>query len=345
MAAHDPVALGPALLRNRFAPIAAPARRAALIGFPENQDCGEHSNWLGAVRLVSDLGLEMVYTSPLSRLEPDRLSARLGDGVIFLSNGLFAAGNAALLTANLLKALPNRTIILPESSLAEPSIAPSVAAAISAHPDLFVFTRDGGTKKAVEQILSGRQTGTAPAPAFMLGPQQRRTNPEYDIVWIAQTGRKDSSVEAAARLLSQSAEKLDLPEFADGVSIDVVVKRRPPTVLLTDWSSLVFRTQEARLNCNALDLPVRAQAYSERGLHLLSLGRVAITDRPGAHVLCLLLRLPHVFSDDGTGANRAFFESWSKDAEFCRFADTPARAWSHARSLLRIIKPEEPLAG
>jgi exopolysaccharide biosynthesis predicted pyruvyltransferase EpsI len=342
MAVNDPVAHCPTILRNRLAPIIASAGRAALIGFPENQNCGEHANWLGALKLLAGLGLEVVYPSSWSSLDRADLTARLGNGVVFLSNTLFAGARVASLAAELLSVLPNRTIVLPEAAAADASIGPGLAAAISGHPDLFIFARDGASRKTIEQTLPGRRVELAPPLAFMLGPQQRKADPEYDIVWIARTGRRDSSVEAAARLLSQSAEKLDLPEFPDGLDIDVVVKRRPPTIMLTDWSSLVFRSQEARLACNALDLRVRAQAYSDRGLHILSLARLAITDRAGAHVMCLLMRLPHVFLDEGTGVNRAFFETWSRDAEFCRFAETPARAWSQARNMLRLIKSDEP---
>jgi exopolysaccharide biosynthesis predicted pyruvyltransferase EpsI len=344
MAVNDPIALCQAILRNQIAPVVASARCAALIGFPDDQNCGDHANWLGAIKLLSELGLEVVYAAPWSAVDLGLLSARVGKGVIFLASAPPASGGSRSVLEKLLISLPNRTIILPgAASSAHSSITPTVVAAVSGHPDLLIFARDSAARKTVEQAFAGRsRMEMAPPLSFMLGPQQLKADPEYDIVWVARTGRKDSSVETAARLLTQSAEKLDLPEFPDGLDIDVVVKRRPPTVMLTDWSSLVFRSQEARLACNALDLQLRAQAYVDRGLQILSLGRLVITDRVGAHVACLLLRLPHVFCDDGSGQNRAFFESWTKNSELCRFADSPAKAWSQARTMLRGIKTDEP---
>ena len=334
----DPVARCAQLLRDRVAQFVPQNRRAAVIGFPENQNCGEHANWLGTLKLLSELGLETIYTNSWTRFPHDGVPRELDGAIIFLTRALFAREEGV---APFLTAVPNRIIILPDAPPANHTIRPEVAKAASAHRDLVILTADTVTQKAVEQAVGGNPViELAPPPAFALGVQQPDTEPSYDIVWVARTDRKDSTAEAAARLSSQSAEKLDLPSFADGLDIDVVVKRRPPTVMLTDWSSLVFRSQEARLNCNALDLAVRARAYLERGLHVLSLGQVAITDRAGTHVLCLLLRRPHILTDDAQGANRSFFETWSREAGICHMSDTPAAAWSQARGLLHEIKGE-----
>lgn len=338
MAESDPVAISARLLRERIAKVIPQNRRAAVIGIGENQNCGEHANWLGTLKLLDGLGLQTIHTSSWTGFRRADPSQAIGDATIFLTRALFAGDEGI---AEFLGSVPNRTVILPETPPADHFIRPDVVKAVSEHRNLAIFASDDVTRKAIEQAVGGKQAvEVAPPPAFMLGAQQRNVEPDYDIVWVARTDRKDSSAEAAARLSSQSAEKLDLPPFPDGIDIDVVVKRRPPTVMLTDWSSLVFRGQEARLACNALDLATRAQAYLRRGLHILSLGRVAITDRAGTHVLCLLLRIPHILTGDVTGANRSFFETWSRAADFCHLSDTPGHAWSQARGILHEAKGE-----
>ena len=337
MADIDPVARCAQLLRDRVAKSVPQNRRAAVIGFPDNQNCGEHANWLGTLKLLTELGFEIVYTNSWAGFR-DAKPGVLDDATIFLTRALFAREEGI---AQFLTSIPNRIVILPDAPPASHSIRPDVAKAVSAHRDLAIFAGDEVTLKAIQQAVGGTQpVELAPPPAFALGMQQSNAEPGYDIVWVARTDRRDHSAEAAARLSSQSAEKLDLPAFADGLDIDAVVKCRPPTVMLTDWSSLVFRSQEARLSCNALSLDVRARAYVERGLHVLSLGHVAITDRAGTHVLCLLLRLPHILTGDTTGANRSFFESWSRESGICHLSDTPAGAWSQARGLLHEARPE-----
>lgn len=336
MADIDPVARCAQLLRDRLAKILPENRRAAVIGFPDNQNCGEHANWLGTLKLLAEPGIETVYAG--SWADFARSAPAFGDATIFLTRALFAREDAV---AHFLSSVSNRTVILPDAPPATHSIRPDVAKAVSAHRNLVIFAGDEVTRKAIQQAVGGKKTvDLAPPPAFALGAQQSNAEPAYDIVWVARTDRKDHSAEAAARLSSQGAEKLDLPPFADNLDIDVVVKRRPPTVMLTDWSSLVFRSQEARLACNALDLAVRARAYVERGFHILSLGHVAITDRAGTHVLCLLLRLPHILTDDERGANRSFFETWTREAGICHLSDTPAHAWPQARGLLHEAREE-----
>src|SRR5579863_3295575 len=184
MAVNDPVAQSSTMLRGRIASITESARCAALIGFPENQNCGDHANWLGAIKLLSELGLDVVYSASWSSFDRDVLATRIGTGIIFLSSALFAPGLSPAILASLLISFPNRIVFLPEAAPANVSIASPVAAAIAAHPGLFILARDSSAKKAVEQALAVRPIEMAPPLSFLLGPQQREISPEYDIVWV-----------------------------------------------------------------------------------------------------------------------------------------------------------------
>jgi len=177
----------------------------------------------------------------------------------------------------------------------------------------------------------------APDMSFLLGPQTRPAEPLFDIVWLARTDqeRANDRTEAAARLASQAAEKIVLPKFADGVEINLVVKQRPPTVLLTDWQSLVFENEEARLAYQRLDFDARSQARVSRALQILSLGRMVVTDRLHAHIFCLMMGIGHVLVNDESGKNRHFYETWTRDSNLCRFARDPAEGWSMVRTALK----------
>ncbi len=312
-----------------------------LIGAPEGQNCGRHANWLGALKLLSEACAGPVFLSGADEIERNALRQRIGNGVVFFSGALTANPVVAQHYARIIASLPNRIVILPERIGIEWTPPPNLAGAISAHSDVVMLARDTVAQQQIERAFPAiRPAEMTPPPSFVLGPQERKIRPQYDIVWVARTERRDNSVESAARLSSQSAEKLELPDFPDGIGIDVVVRQRPPTVMLTDWSSLVFRNQEARISSGTIAPEIRARAYTDRGLHIMSLGRIAITDRAGAHIFCLLLRIPHILIEDGSGANRALFETWSRQTEFCRFAETPAKAWSQARSMIQQLKEE-----
>jgi pyruvyl transferase EpsO len=57
-----------------------------------------------------------------------------------------------------------------------------------------------------------------------------------------------------------------------------------------------------------------ARARVLRGCRLLSSGRVVITDRLHAHILCLLLGIPHAVLDNTYGKLGRFLETWTGEA-------------------------------
>ena len=84
-----------------------------------------------------------------------------------------------------------------------------------------------------------------------------------------------------------------------------------------------------------------AEDRTLRGLRILSRGRVVITNRLHAHLLCLLAGIPHVVCDTANGkifAHRdTWFPTWADrptSADCVRFAATPAEAIDLASSLL-----------
>jgi pyruvyl transferase EpsO len=54
-----------------------------------------------------------------------------------------------------------------------------------------------------------------------------------------------------------------------------------------------------------------AKARVLRGCRLLSSGRVVITDRLHAHILCLLLGIPHSVLDNTYGKLGRFLDTWT----------------------------------
>jgi pyruvyl transferase EpsO len=71
-----------------------------------------------------------------------------------------------------------------------------------------------------------------------------------------------------------------------------------------------------------------------RGCQLLSRGREVVTDRLHAHILCLLMGIPHVLVDNNYGKLRSFFEAWTKDAPGVRFC----RDWTEVDTALLAVR-------
>jgi len=318
----------------------------ALVGFPDHADCGDHAVWLGVKRLLGRLGLApgggLAYQCSAGTYDAGEMRAKLGDGsMLFLGGG---PGRSTLeFRKRVLKEFPdNKAIVLPQLvSEAEGETLGRWGAA-TGHTDLTVFAAGRKSEALMIRVLgSSARVALAADAAFLLGTQQRPAKPLYDIVWVARTDeeRSDEETEAAARLSSQAAEKFELPRFfTDGVEINLVVKQRPPTILLTDWHSLFFENEQARLAIRRLDFDARSAVYVARALHLLSLGQVVITDRVHAHIFCLLLNIPHVLIDTASGKNGDFHETWTKTSPLCKVAHGPAEAWTLARNGVAKIK-------
>jgi pyruvyl transferase EpsO len=347
MTSTDLVSLHTERLLESFAPIIPRDRPAALIDFPESTNCGDHAMWLGEKKLLSELGVSVAYECSTQNYDRTAMAARIGNGTILLQG---AGGNFGDRTPShhelrlrMLQDFPkNKIILFPQQVTSrDNAYLERTADFLNGHPDVTLFARSLAAQQIFARYFGdSARVELAPDMSFMLGPQPRPCEPVYDIVWIARTDRERASdqTEIAARLSSQGAEKYVLPRFPDGVEINFVVKQRPPTIFLTDWFSLFFENEEARLAYQRLDFDARAEATVARALHILSLGRVVTTDRLHGHLFCLLLGIPHVFLNDDSGKNWNFYESWTRESPLCRLARNPAEAWSLARNAVPKLK-------
>ena len=351
MTSEDLVSLYREELRNRFAPLIPSDRPAALVDYPDSANCGDQAIWLGEKKLLSELGVTLAYECSAQSYDRETMAARIGKGTIMMHGGGSFGDRDPLhqeFRLKLLQDFPaNKVILFPQHAtfMDNESLQRSIDA-ISRHPDVTLFARGLLAQHTLSRYFGSKaRVELAPDLAFMLGPQERTSDPIYDIVWIARTDqdRANDQTESAARLSSQPAEKIVLPHFPDGIEINFVVKQRPPTVLLTDWYSLFFENEEARLGYYRLSFDGRAQASFRRAMHILSLGRVVITDRLHGHIFCLLLGIPHVLLNNDSGKNWNFYETWTRESPLCRIARNPPEAWSLARNALPKLR--EGIAG
>jgi pyruvyl transferase EpsO len=87
-----------------------------------------------------------------------------------------------------------------------------------------------------------------------------------------------------------------------------------------------------------------AEDRTLRGCRILARGRVVITNRLHAHLLCTMMGLPHVVCDTSNGKVFAYRDTWIRDREsphqsIARFANTPAEAVEMAAQLAAMLSP------
>ena len=341
------------LLIDNFAKLIPRDRPIGLIGFPETANCGDHATWLGEKRLLAALGLSCAYECSARTYDPDQMRKTLADGTILMHGGSDFGDRHTAYHEFRLKVLDdftgNKVIVFPHHvTYLDNDYLHRTSALVGRHPDVTLFARSLMTQHLLARHFSPTaRVELAPDLAFMLGKQTPSAEPLYDVVWIARTdsARAGDQTEVAARLASQAAEKFLLPRFADGIEVNFVVKQRPPTVVLTDWFSLFFENEQARTAIRKLPFDAQSEVFLARAIHILSLGHIVITDRLLAHILCLLLGVPHILLNDESGKNWHFHETWTREEGLCRLARTPAEAWGFARNAAPKAKERRATAG
>src|SRR5690349_9799511 len=72
---------------DRLGRLLAPGTPCALLDFPNHANVGDSAIWLGETARLRRHGVEIVYACDQETYAPERLAARLGDGVILLHGG------------------------------------------------------------------------------------------------------------------------------------------------------------------------------------------------------------------------------------------------------------------
>jgi exopolysaccharide biosynthesis predicted pyruvyltransferase EpsI len=327
-------------LRDVIGPLVPRGARVALVDYPHSLNCGDHAIWLGEKALLADLGAEVVHECDATIYDRATMAARIGDGVILLHGGgnfgdLYPLYNEFRL--RVIEDFPdNPVIMLPQqAAFLSDAYLNRTRALIARHRNVTLIARDLVTHHLMTTQFGGHaQILMAPDMAFALRPQARVCPPAYDIVWLSRidTERAHANAPEAVCGLSDTPSSLIKPTgFPDGLTMNYMAKRRPGEVMITDWYELRI-SRETIYAVNRIAGDRMSQAYLSRALTLLSLGRLVITDRLHAHILCMLLGIPHILLNNLMGKNWNFYEAWTRGTPLCRLATDAEQAWALARA-------------
>lgn len=322
-------------IRRRLEPLAQRYSQCALVDFPNHSNVGDNAIWLGEIAWLAAAGIQVQYRCELKSYNRAALAQSLGrDGVIFIHGG----GNLGdlwprhqRLRETVIRDFPDRPIVQLPQTLhfqTRESLA-RTRAVFDAHPDLTLLVRDEASLDLVGNEF--RAPGLlCPDMAFYLGALPRPRSPRRDIFWLRRADREASgATEAPSAPGLAVADWLDdrrsLPDRARRV-----LRRRP-----VRWLS---RSPQARRTIARLidaSYDWQAQRRVAFGCRLLATGSVVVTDRLHAHILSLLLGIPHVILDNNYGKLRRFCETWNTlSSPLVRWANAPAEALASARALL-----------
>lgn len=316
----------------------------ALVNFPNHANAGDPALWLAARAVLLGLGRRLAYQCAWSSYDADALRAACPEGSIVLNGG----GNLGDLYAGqqgtrerVLADFPGRRVVqLPQSTwFREAENLQRVQRLIAEHGAFTLMLRDEPSLAFAHEHLDGAASiSRVPDVVFALGPQERPTEPTTPVLWLA---RHDP----------------EAPEVGDPSIDGPAPGDEPPGVQRVDWLAPVdgepepptsFKVARRAFKGLGGDEPVRsrlgagvlartfeplARYWTDRGKAILSRGEVVVTDRLHGHVLCLLMGIPHVVTDNRTGKVRAVWDADTHTSKVARWADSRTAALALALDL------------
>jgi exopolysaccharide biosynthesis predicted pyruvyltransferase EpsI len=309
--------------------------RVALLDYPNHENVGDSAIWLGEMAYLSERKNEVVYHCDLKSYDARHLGSRSGVDLLLLHGG----GNLGDLwqphqrfRRQVLADFRDRPVLqLPQTiHFNDSRNLEETKRAFSAHPQFTLMVRDERSLDFANQHFDCPVV-LCPDSAFALGALARPKPPRTPILWLGRTDHEAAAqsgpvsvardgVERADWVGRRSAGPFDLLARAGGELLAGVVGRvaRPaPTVLDRLWGNWT-RLAEHRVLA---------------GQEMLSRGSVVVTDRLHAHILCMLLEIPHVVMDNSYGKLSSYTKTWDTLGEQAQWADSASQAISLARGM------------
>lgn len=333
------IEFGRSTLHRVWSSLIAPGTACALIGYPDHWNVGDTAIWRSTRLLLDQLGVHVAYACDAWSYDPRRLERRLPDGPLLICGGGNFGDvypNEITLRQRVLIDFPYRRIIqLPQSIwFRDPAHLASMAALLAQQRDFTLLTRDRHSLTLARDHFPVPSL-LCPDTAMAMAQPEVHTAPLYPVLAL----------------------------WRDDAETDTPTLCTPPDWHVQDWT---WPAKDHRL----LSLPVQAlrwaagptpydrhdgipslrricawraapdlwEALAEqrvlRGCQILRRGRVVITNRLHAHLLCVLMRIPHVVCDTLNGKISAYRNTWPIEDPRVRWATSPEDAVNQAHDLL-----------
>lgn len=328
------------LLRQTWAELFPAGSQVALALFPDHRNVGDAAIWWGTTSLLRSLGVMVRYGCDPWSYDPDGLATAHPQGPILLLGGgnfgdVYDAEQG--LRTRILRDFPDRPIIqLPQSIwFRSPAARDAQAAQLAACRDVTLLLRDTQSLAYARTHFPARSLACPDAAlALDLSAVPRTADLPVVALW-----RRDIEHDQPLPSLPAGSIAADWEDDADD---------HP----LRSWAEQASRTEVGRLSAADVRCPVLRRAAwrfapalwddlarerTLRGCRLLARGRAVITNRLHAHLLCTLLRIPHVVCDTINGKLSAYRDTWLAHDPIVRFAASPNEAVAAVAELALML--------
>jgi exopolysaccharide biosynthesis predicted pyruvyltransferase EpsI len=331
------------LLFDRLGQLLSNESEVALLDFPNHNNVGDNAIWLGEKAALRKIGVKVKYQCDLYSFSEKALRKRLGkDGIVLLHGG----GNLGsvwpehqMFREKIIKLFPDKKIIqLPQSvhfDSNEDRIRFKEVA--KKHQNLHILVRDTASLEILKQL--NLNVMLCPDMALAIGPVSIIGKPVVDAIWLARTDHE--SVNSNYQNLNCTIEKLDWLYGEPGRFYSKLLMRltvRVRRVVQKSFKRSEFlRDYMGWLNAAFFDL--LAASRFNRGIRILSRGKIVVTDRLHGHILSTLLGKPQVLFDNHYRKIGNYLDCFvlSRKAIFY-VADGNSDVESHVVNALDIVK-------
>jgi exopolysaccharide biosynthesis predicted pyruvyltransferase EpsI len=332
--ATAPVETIVAKARHALAHVIPSGARCALLDHPDHPNVGDSAIWLGERVFLRANRNRVAYSCSAPTFDEQTLRRAMPDGIVLIHGG----GNFGTLWPHhqrlrekILERLKDYRIVqLPQTIRYEDAAsAAHTAQLIAAHSDFHVLTRDT-TSLAFARDQLGAKSSMCPDAALLLAGQLKREAPVVDCLVLARTDKERAfaDLEHAFANSQRSVQTADWLEEPIGL-LHRVRNRLKYATRRSFASSYPFQVAMLAVWDRL------ATERTRRGCRLLSRGRIVITDRLHAHILCTLLGIPHIVLDNNYGKLSGFIDTWTRDNPLVHRASSTREATQIAERLLQ----------
>lgn len=303
----------------------------AVFDFPNHSNVGDSAIWLGEVEYLRSRHprSRVVWTSDTS-LGAYVLPSLTYDTVVLIHGGGNIGDLWPACQANRERLIrhyrQHRVIQLPQSiHFQETRNLSACREAFAGHPDFHLLVRDTASLHIAESLHQGA-IYLCPDMALCIGRLPRKTAPTHDIVALLRTDKEGI-----------------LPPQSSGMLADVCIIDwlDEPATLTQKLDRLLTRYPNRSRRVRRHIYQHLARERVNRGSAILESGRVVITDRLHGHILCTLLRIPHVVLDNSYRKIGNFSDTWHTGAELSQSATTFEEAVTIARRVITALSAHQ----
>lgn len=290
------------LLREAITKLIGRGEPYALVDFPDYANVGDSAIWLGARKLLREVtGRDPDYTCSYTSYDADKM----GSGIIFITGGgnfgdLYPAHQNFRL--RLMTDFPGRSVIqLPQSiHFKDDSNTVATAEALIRHGNFTLMVRDDPSAAYAAKHFSCPVV-IAPDCAFGLGPLKRGHPADYYIALLRTDGE------------ATGTEYRPLLDLVEATIRDWGTEPKLPQLRHKGIRRALLRGAWSRVGAINAWRDMMAEYRLKRGVALVSMGEMCVTDRLHGHILSVLAGIPGVAFDNTTGKVSAYHNRWMPD--------------------------------